>query len=146
MQKKKITVCRWPLCTAVQPACRVFYVATTCPSCISTTWSCCSERHYAQSTVCPGCLKDYHTTFRVTQHLRYRRNGCWDRIFGARAPDTPVTINLPDHLCKVKRLPAVRRRYGPIRPTSVQRSRIALRQEIVALRAEGKPEFAWWFP
>ena len=104
------------------------------------------ERHYAQSTVCPGCLKDYHTTFRVTQHLRYRRNGCWDRIFGARAPDTPVTIELPTHLSKVKRLPAVRRHYGPIRPTSVQRSRIALRQAIVALRAEGKLECAWWFP
>ena len=104
------------------------------------------KRHYAQSTVCPGCLKDYHTTFRVTQHLRYRRNGCWDRIFGARAPDTPVTIELPTHLSKVKRLPAVRRHYGPIRPTSVQRSRIALRQAIVALRAEGKLECAWWFP
>ena len=104
------------------------------------------ERHYVQSTVCPGCLRDYHTTFRVTQHLRYRRNGCWDRTYMARSPDEPVTIDLPEHLRKVKRLPAVRRHLGPLRPTSIQRMRIKLRQDIIALRAEGKPEFAWWYP
>ena len=104
------------------------------------------ERHYVQPTVCPGCLKDHHTTYRVTQHLRHRRNGCWDRIFLARLPDDPANIGLPDHLQKVKRLPALRRHHGPLRPTSVQRLRIQLRQEIIALRAEGKPEHAWWYP
>jgi len=104
------------------------------------------ERYYVQSTVCPGCLKDHHTTFRVTQHLRYRRNGCWDRTFLARLPDDPVNIDLPEHLRKVKRLPAIRRHHGPLRPTSVQRLRIQLRQDITALRAEGKPEYAWWYP
>jgi len=104
------------------------------------------ERNYVQSTVCPGCLRDHHTSFRVTQHLRYRRNGCWDRIYLARCPADPVTIDLPDHLRKVKRLPAVRRHHGPLRPTSVQRERTRLRQEIEQLRAEGKEECAWWFP
>jgi len=104
------------------------------------------ERQYVQSTICPGCLKDHHTTFRVTQHLRYRRNGCWDRIFLARQPDDPVNIGLPDHLQRVKRLPAVRRHHGPLRPTSVQRLRIQLKQAITALRAEGASEHAWWFP
>ena len=31
-------------------------------------------------------------------------------------------------------------------PTSVERMRIQLRQDIIALRAEGKPEYAWWYP
>ena len=74
------------------------------------------ERPYIQSTVCAGCLKDFHTTWRVQQHLRYRPNGCWDRIDGARSPDTPETILLAPHLKGIKRLPAVRRMYGPIRP------------------------------
>ena len=104
------------------------------------------ERRYVQSTICPGCLKDHHTTFRVTQHLRYRRNGCWDRIFMARLPADPVNLGLPDHLQRVKRLPAIRRHHGPLRPTSVQRLRIQLKREITALRAEGASEHAWWFP
>lgn len=104
------------------------------------------ERQYVQSTVCPGCLRDHHTSFRVTQHLRYRRNGCWDRVHLARQPAEPVIINLPAHLQKIKRLPAVRRHYGPLRPTSTQRERIRLKQQIELLRAEGKADYAWWFP
>eukprot|EP00435_Cladocopium_sp_Y103_P046126 s1260_g13.t1 len=64
------------------------------------------ERQYVQSTVCPGCLRDHHTTWRLQQHLRYRPNGCFDRIDGARPPAAPVTIHLPPHLKNVKRLPA----------------------------------------
>ena len=104
------------------------------------------ERPYVQSTVCPGCLKDHHTTWRVQQHLKYRQNGCWDRIHGARQPAEPCTIKLPKHLQHVQRLPAVRRHFGPIRPTSTQRQRISLRQRITALQHAGKDEFAWWHP
>ena len=104
------------------------------------------ERPFVQSTVCPGCLKDHHTTWRVQQHLKYRQNGCWDRIYGAREPGEPCTITLPPHLQHVKRLPAIRRHQGPIRPTSIQRQRIHLRQRITALRAEGIDEYAWWHP
>ena len=105
-----------------------------------------AERPYVQSTVCPGCLKDHHTTWRVRQHLKYRQNGCWDRIHGARLPGEPCTIVLPKHLQHVQRLPAVRRHLGPIRPTSIQRQRIQLRQRITALRAAGQEEYAWWHP
>ena len=49
---------------------------------------------------------------------------------------------LPPHLRHVKRLPAVRRHHGPLRPTRVQRERIALRSQIDALRKEGAP----WCP
>ena len=105
-----------------------------------------AERPYVQSTVCPGCLKDHHTTWRVQQHLKYRQNGCWDKIHGARLPGEPCTIVLPKHLQHVQRLPAVRRHLGPIRPTSIQRQRIQLRQRITALRAAGQEEYAWWHP
>jgi len=105
-----------------------------------------AERPYIQSTHCPGCLRDFHTTWRVQQHLKYHPNGCWDRIYNARLPDEPVTIGLPAHLKNVKRLPAVRRLHGPLRPTSVQRQRISLDQRIATLRDEGASEYAWWHP
>lgn len=104
------------------------------------------ERPHIQSTTCPGCLRDFHTTWRVQQHLRYRGNGCWDRIHGARHPGEPITIHLPAHLKHVKRLPAVRRQHGPLRPTSRQRERIALRARIAQLRSEGNDMYAWWHP
>ena len=40
----------------------------------------------------------------------------------------------------------VRRHHGPLRPTSVQRQRISLRQRIVALRHEGAADYVWWNP
>eukprot|EP00435_Cladocopium_sp_Y103_P008449 s3609_g2.t1 len=104
------------------------------------------ERKYIQSTVCAGCLTDFHTSTRVLQHLRYRPNGCWDRIEGARTPDDPVTITLPAHLKNVPRLPAIRRHSGPLRPTSVQRQRIRLKAQIAALKQEGLDDFVWWHP
>lgn len=104
------------------------------------------ERLLIQSTVCGGCLTDFHTTWRVQQHLRYRPNGCWDQLEGAKLPDEPATICVPPHLRNIKRLPAVRRHAGPIRPTSVQRQRIALGARIQQLRAEGADDFVWWIP
>jgi hypothetical protein len=105
-----------------------------------------AERPYIQSTHCPGCLKDFHTTWRVQQHLKYRPNGCWDRIFEARLPGEPITISMPNHLRHIKRLPAVRRLHGPLRPTSSQRQRISLRHRIAELRIVGAPDYAWWHP
>ena len=104
------------------------------------------ERYLVQSTVCGGCLKDFHTTFRVTQHLRYRSNLCWSRLHGAKAPAAPVKIDLPDHLRDVPRLPAIRRHSGPLRPTQHHRDRQRIRQAIADLHAEGDPDFAWWDP
>ena len=104
------------------------------------------ERPYIQSTTCAGCLKDFHTTWRVHQHLKYRPNGCWDRLYGARLPATPVTITPAPYLKGTKRLPAVRKMHGPLRPTSLQRQRISLRQRISEMRKQGEDEFAWWFP
>ena len=104
------------------------------------------ECQYIQSTICPGCLKDFHTTWRAQQHLKFRPNLCWDRIHGARAPGELTTIVLPAHLKHVKRLPATRKHHGPLRPTSSQRHRTQLRERIVALRAKGKADYAWWCP
>ena len=104
------------------------------------------ESYYVQTEVCPGCLKNFHTTFRVVQHLRYRKNLCWDRIYGVRQPDVPGLVTLPAHLSGVHRLPAVRRHHGPLRPTSKQRDCLRIRQEINSLLKEGMPDFAWWDP
>ena len=104
------------------------------------------ECQYVQSEVCPGCLKTFHTSFRVSQHLRYRPNKCWERIYGVRAPGVPANIGLPKHLCGVHRLPAVRRHHGPLRPTAHQRERLRVRQAISQLREEGQNDFAWWDP
>ena len=104
------------------------------------------ERALIQSTICAGCLRDFHTTWRVQQHLRYRQNGCWDRLYGAKLPDVPVTIRLPPHLKHVKRLPAIRRHYGPLRPTSTQRQRQSLRRRITDIQQAGREDFVWWNP
>ena len=79
------------------------------------------ESMYVQSAVCPGCLKTFHTTYRVSQHLRYRANQCWERIFGVRQPADPGLVTLPPHLTGVHRLPAVRQHHGPLRPTAHHR-------------------------
>ena len=79
------------------------------------------ESMYVQSAVCPGCLKNFHTTYRVSQHLRYRANQCWERIFGVRQPADPGLVTLPPHLIGVHRLPAVRQHHGPLRPTAHHR-------------------------
>jgi len=104
------------------------------------------ECQYVQSEVCPGCLKTFHTSFRVSQHLRYRPNQCWERVHGVRQPATPVNIVLPEHLRGVHRLPAVRRHHGPLRPTAHHRERLRVRQALAQLEEEGQPDFAWWDP
>ena len=104
------------------------------------------ECQYVQSEVCPGCLKTFHTSFRVSQHLRYRPNKCWERVFGVRAPGPPANITLPAHLQGVHRLPAIRRHHGPLRPTAHHRERLRVRQSIQRLREEGQDDFAWWDP
>lgn len=104
------------------------------------------ESLLVQSTVCGGCLKEHWTTARVCQHLRYRPNGCWDRLHGAKTPDEPACIGMPEHLRGFKRVPSVRHHAGPLRPTSQQRLRTRLRQQIVSLRHQGEEHFAWWHP
>lgn len=103
-----------------------------------------AESYLVQSEVCAGCLRTFHTTFRVTQHLRYRGNQCWDRLHGARPPADPVQVHLPEHLKGVSRLPAVRRHHGPLRPTSRQRELLRVRREIDTVWNDGWPDFAWW--
>ena len=104
------------------------------------------ESFYVQSEVCPGCLRTFHTSFRVLQHLRYRGNLCWDRIKDVRNKDAPALVQLPPHLAGVCRLPAVRKHHGPLRPTTRQRTIQKLRKELAALREEGDEDFAWWDP
>jgi hypothetical protein len=102
-----------------------------------------AESYLVQSEVCAGCLRTFHTTFRVTQHLRYRGNQCWDRLFGVRPPAEPAQVTLPTHLVGVTRLPVIRRHRGPLRPTSRQRELLRVRRELEEVWNEGLPDFAW---
>ena len=105
-----------------------------------------AERYLVQSTICGGCLKDFHTTFRVVQHLRHRPNRCWSRLDGVKTPAEPVHINLPAHQQGVVRFPAIRRHHGPLRSTPHHRERLRIRTAIQQLTQEGEPDFAWWDP
>ena len=104
------------------------------------------EYDYAQSEVCLGCLKTFHTTHRVVQHLRYRGNKCWDRLFSVKAPEPPGNVQLPGHLVGVHRLPALREHHGPLRPTSRHRERRRVRIAIDELYQTGADDYAWWDP
>ena len=105
-----------------------------------------AESRYVQSEVCAGCLRTFHTTFRVVQHLHYRGNQWWDRLHGARIPDDPANVTLPTHLAGVCRLPVIRRHHGPLRPTSRQRDKLKVRRELQQVWDEGQPDYAWWEP
>ena len=65
---------------------------------------------------------------------------------GVCQPEFHEAVDLPAHLKEVKRLPAVRRHHGPLRPTSIDRQRLSVRARIVSLRLEGADEYTWWFP
>eukprot|EP00438_Fugacium_kawagutii_P021765 Skav204660 [mRNA] locus=scaffold949:269704:285633:- [translate_table: standard] len=96
------------------------------------------ERNLVQSTTCRGCLKDFRTTFRVVQHLKYRGNGCFDKLVIACPQDPGEAIGLSDDLKEVRRLPCVRRLYGPLRPTPEERRRSFILAELFWLRKDVK--------
>ena len=104
------------------------------------------ERAFIQSTVCPGCLTDHWTTRRLQQHLRHRANGCYDRLYGVRPAEPTVHITLPDHLKGVKRLPARRIHYGPLRPTKETRTHRELMSAISHCYDLGLSNGAWLRP
>ena len=94
-------------------------------------------RDYVQSATCAGCLKFMWTTARVVQHLRYRPNRCFDRIFASCTPHGYEPVELPDHLQKVKRLPAVRHKHGPLLPLPREKERVHLRRRLQECEAHG---------
>eukprot|EP00438_Fugacium_kawagutii_P015878 Skav206402 [mRNA] locus=scaffold2210:48295:63478:+ [translate_table: standard] len=83
-----------------------------------------AERSYLASDTCPGCLKKCWSTHRLVQHLKYRRNHCWDRVITNRQPlDDPASISMPLHFQHVKRIPSIREVLGPLPPTSREKRR-----------------------
>eukprot|EP00438_Fugacium_kawagutii_P022960 Skav226797 [mRNA] locus=scaffold8:603244:608673:- [translate_table: standard] len=94
------------------------------------------ERNLVLSTTCRGCLKDFRTTARVVQHLKYRGNGCFAKLFGVCTPQHGDAITLPEDLQHVRRLPCVRRLFGPLRPTPAERHRSTILTELYWLRLE----------
>eukprot|EP00434_Breviolum_minutum_P003484 symbB.v1.2.003065.t1/scaffold124.1/size443775/5 len=94
-------------------------------------------RDYVQSATCPGCLRFMWTTSRVVQHLRYRPNRCFDRIFASCTPRGHVSEDLPEHLRRVKRLPASRYKHGPLLPLPHEKERVLLRERLQECEARG---------
>eukprot|EP00438_Fugacium_kawagutii_P018102 Skav210876 [mRNA] locus=scaffold1173:296523:299633:- [translate_table: standard] len=84
------------------------------------------EWQYVQSPVCPGCLRNFWTSRRLQQHLRYRRNRCFDRVHGTRDHVDGVSVQLDPQYRNVKRLQVFRNVHGPLRPTPAQRARAVL--------------------
>ena len=87
-------------------------------------------RDYVQSATCPGCLKYMWTSARVVQHLRYRPNRCFDRIFASCIPRGHEPEDLPEHLRRVKRLPTSRYKHGPLLPLPHEKERVLLRERL----------------
>eukprot|EP00438_Fugacium_kawagutii_P004073 Skav227081 [mRNA] locus=scaffold1387:128305:134481:+ [translate_table: standard] len=94
------------------------------------------EQGLTHSTVCGGCLKNFRTTARAAQHLRYRENGCYAKLSGHRELQPPQPIDLPESLRQVKRLPCFRQHSGPLRPSPLERYRSHLQTERYWLRIE----------
>ena len=100
---------------------------------------------FVQSPVCPGCLKHMWTTQRVIQHLRYRPNRCLDRLIANKVPQEHVMVGLPDHLQKVKRLPATRSHHGPLLPLPLEKERVVLRERLRECEEKGA-RLDYWSP
>eukprot|EP00438_Fugacium_kawagutii_P013974 Skav219506 [mRNA] locus=scaffold5760:83309:90543:- [translate_table: standard] len=89
------------------------------------------EWQYVQSSVCPGCLRNFWTSRRLQQHLRYRRNRCFDKVHGTREHVEGVSVSLDPAFKHLKRLQVYRDVHGPLRPTPAQRHRAVLQGQIV---------------
>eukprot|EP00438_Fugacium_kawagutii_P012495 Skav200177 [mRNA] locus=scaffold1159:307631:311396:- [translate_table: standard] len=89
------------------------------------------EWQYVQSSVCPGCLRNFWTSRRLQQHLRYRRNRCFDKVHGTREQVEGVSVSLDPAFKHLKRLQVYRDVHGPLRPTPAQRHRAVLQGKIV---------------
>lgn len=103
----------------------------------------CPIKDYVQSETCPGCLKHMWTSQRVIQHLRYRPNRCLDRVVAGRQLQGYINIGLPQHLEKVKRLPASRRALGPLLPLPHERERTLLRERLRHCEEYGEARDYW---
>eukprot|EP00438_Fugacium_kawagutii_P022042 Skav220153 [mRNA] locus=scaffold564:39495:54090:+ [translate_table: standard] len=84
------------------------------------------ESMLIHSTRCGGCLRNFHTSHRMLQHLKYHPNGCLWKMRTFRLPDTPHKASLPDHMKHVARLPCERDVAGPLLPDPAQHVRSQL--------------------
>eukprot|EP00438_Fugacium_kawagutii_P003948 Skav236706 [mRNA] locus=scaffold738:267559:268185:+ [translate_table: standard] len=88
------------------------------------------ERGYIQSTRCGGCLREFHTSHRMLQHLKYYPNGCFRKLRAFRTPASPVNVVLEGDLKNIPRIPCERLAHGPLLPnhSECRRSRIKTEQ------------------
>eukprot|EP00438_Fugacium_kawagutii_P021709 Skav204029 [mRNA] locus=scaffold1162:12735:20907:+ [translate_table: standard] len=93
------------------------------------------EWQYVLTPVCPGCLRNFWTSRRLQQHLRYRRNRCFDKVHGTRDFAEGCSIQLDPQHQHIKRLQVFRNVHGPLRPTPSQRAKAVLLGQLCQL---------WW--
>eukprot|EP00438_Fugacium_kawagutii_P006488 Skav231972 [mRNA] locus=scaffold2806:372207:383447:+ [translate_table: standard] len=84
------------------------------------------ESMFIHSTRCGGCLRNFHTTHRMLQHLKYVPNGCLWKMQTFRIPDTPHRATLDGASKHVARLPCERDVSGPLLPNPSQHARSQL--------------------
>eukprot|EP00438_Fugacium_kawagutii_P035579 Skav200697 [mRNA] locus=scaffold343:224008:229565:- [translate_table: standard] len=103
-----------------------------------------AERGFIQSTTCGGCLRNFHSTHRLLQHLKYKPNGCFSKLCHFRTPDSPVNIQVEPSKRHVTRLPCERVLHGPLLPDDIQmnRSRLLTQQWHLSFH-DLYPWFSW---
>eukprot|EP00438_Fugacium_kawagutii_P029548 Skav203394 [mRNA] locus=scaffold3093:64961:81312:- [translate_table: standard] len=78
------------------------------------------ERGFIQSTRCGACMRNFHTSHRLLQHLKYHPNQCLWKLQQFREPDTPVNVSLPAESKNIARLPCERQCAGPLLPSFLE--------------------------
>ena len=97
-----------------------------------------AERLYMEGTVCFSCLKDFHTTQRLRQHLQWKPDQCLHHLQQVLEPFAYTDVPLKDSLKTAHRVPAIRL-AGPRLPTA-EEWRQAKPDKTLPLSLEGDTE------
>eukprot|EP00434_Breviolum_minutum_P035323 symbB.v1.2.031260.t1/scaffold3609.1/size53966/2 len=97
-----------------------------------------AERLYMEGTVCFSCLKDFHTTQRLRQHLQWKPDQCLHHLQQVLEPFAYTDVPLKDSLKTAHRVPAIRL-AGPRLPTG-EEWRQAKPDKTLPLSLEGDTE------
>ena len=88
-----------------------------------------AERAYVFGSVCVACSREFWSTDRVQNHLRFRSNGCYTWLVKNVEPAKDFqAVQMPKHLAGVKRLPCV--------STDAKPDGVNARDDVAATRAQ----------
>ena len=95
------------------------------------------ERQYMEGTVCLSCLKEFHSTQRLRQHLQWKPDGCLRHLQETLWPFPCSDVPIKEVLRTAHRVPAFRLE-GPMLPSQTNMDGGQTRQGISAY-ARGHP-------